>query len=114
MSFELLIDFSEFWSRLSADIRSAQESVFVQTFAFEGDTVGKQLTEALLSSGAPDRRILADSFTRIVLSDRFRYSPANFFNRELRREARATGGMLREIKRAGVELKFTNGYGATP
>ncbi len=55
MSFELLIDFSEFWSRLSADIRSAQESVFVQTFAFEGDAVGKQLSAALLSSGAPDR-----------------------------------------------------------
>ena len=63
MSIELLIDFSEFWSRLSADVRSAQESVFVQTFAFEGDAVGKQLSAALLSSGAPDRRILADSFT---------------------------------------------------
>src|SRR6266849_5933368 len=114
MSFELLIDFSEFWSRLSADIRSAVESVFVQTFAFEGDEVGKQLSTALLSSGAPDRRVLADSFTRIVLSDRFRYSPANFFDRELRREARATAAMFREIKCAGVELKFTNAYGVTP
>ncbi len=114
MSFELLIDFSEFWSRLSADIRSAQESVFVQTFAFEGDAVGKQLSAALLSSGAPDRRILADSFTRIVLSDRFRYSPANLFDPELRREARATTAMFREITNAGVELKFTNAYAVTP
>ena len=114
MSFELLIDFTEFWTRLRADIRSAQESVFVQTFAFEGDAVGKQLSAALLSSGAPDKRILADSFTRIVLSDRFRYSPANVFDRELRREARATAGMFREIKSAGVELKFTNAYGVTP
>jgi cardiolipin synthase len=114
MSFELLIDFSEFWSRLSADIRSARESVFVQTFAFEGDAVGKQLSAALLSSSAPDRRILADSFTRVVLSDRFRYSPANFFDRELRSEARATAEMFREIKRAGVETRFTNAYGVTP
>src|SRR6266851_2957698 len=114
MSFELLIDFSEFWSRLSADIRSAVESVFVQTFAFEGDAVGKQLSAALLSSGAPDKRILADSFTRIVLSDRFRYSPANFFDQELRSEARATATMFREIRSAGVELKFTNAYDATP
>src|SRR5712691_1128865 len=114
MSIELLIDFSEFWSRLSADIRSAQRSVFVQTFAFEGDAVGKQLSEALVSSPAADKRILADSFTRIVLSDRFRYSPANFFDRELRREARATAAMFREIKCAGVELKFTNAYGVTP
>src|SRR5712692_5342631 len=114
MSIELLIDFSEFWSRLNADIRSAQRSVFVQTFAFEGDAVGKQLSAALLSSGAPDKRILADSFTRIVLSDRFRYSPANLFDPELRREARATTAMFREIKNAGVELKFTNAYGVTP
>src|SRR5712691_12757991 len=99
MKTELLIDFGEFWTRLNADIRSAQESVFVQTFAFEGDAVGKQLSAALLSSGAPDRRILADSFTRIVLSDRFRYSPANFLNQELRGEARATAEMFREIKR---------------
>jgi cardiolipin synthase A/B len=114
LSIDLLVDFDQFWSRLSADIRSAQRSVFVQTFAFEGDKVGKQLSAALLSSPAPDRRILADSFTRIVLSDRFRYSPANLFDRDLRSEARATAEMFREIKSAGVELKFTNAYGATP
>ncbi len=114
MKTELLVDFSEFWSRLSEDIRSAQRSVFVQTFAFEGDAVGKQLSAALLSSSAPDRRILADSFTRVVLSDRFRFSPANFFDRNLRSEARATAEMFREIKSAGVDLKFTNPYGVTP
>ena len=114
MSINLLVDFDQFWSRLSADIRSAQQSVLVQTFAFEGDAIGKQLSAALLSSPAPDRRILADSFTRVVLSDRFRFSPANFFDRDLRREARATTAMFREIKRAGVELKFTNAYGVTP
>jgi cardiolipin synthase len=114
LSIDLLVDFKQFWSRLSADISAAKESVFVQTFAFEGDAVGQQLSAALLSSSAPDKRILGDSFTRIVLSDRFRYSPANFFDRELRREARATAEMFREIKRAGVKLKFTNAYGATP
>src|SRR5438094_9649808 len=114
MAIELLIDFDEFWSRLNEDIRLAQQSVFVQTFAFEGDQVGQKLSDALLSSPAHDRRILADSFTRIVLSDRFRFSPANFFDRELRDEARATAEMLREIKSAGVELEFTNVYGATP
>ena len=114
MSIELLVDFEQFWSRLSADIRSAQESVFVQTFAFEGDAVGKQLSAALVSSPATDKRILADSFTRVVLSDKFRYSPANFFDRELRSEARATAAMFREIKHAGVELKFTKAYGVTP
>lgn len=114
MNTELLVDFGEFWSRLSEDIRSARQSVFVQTFAFEGDTVGKQLSDALLSSAATDKRILADSFTRVVLSDRFRYSPANIFDEKLRQEARETAAMMRELKGAGVEVRFTNPFGLSP
>ena len=60
MSIELLVNFNEFWSRLREDVVRAEESVFVQTFAFEGDSVGKQLAEALLSSPARDKRVLAD------------------------------------------------------
>src|SRR6266480_6004003 len=110
MKIELLINFDEFWSRLSEDIGSAQQSVFVQSFAFEGDAVGRQLSAALLSSPAPDRRILADSFTRVVLSDRFRYSPANLFDRELRREGRGTALMMSRQDDAGAASKFTNPY----
>ena len=87
---------------------------FVQTFAFEGDAVGKQLSVALLSSTAPDKRVLADSFTRVVLSDRFRYSPANFFDDELRHEARETAAMMGELEGDGVEIRFTNPYGLSP
>src|SRR5258708_17859313 len=111
---ELLVDFSEFWSRLSEDIASAQRSVFVQTFAFEGDQVGKKLSDALLSSPAKDKRLLADSFTRVVLSDRFRYLPANLLDEELRDEARETSAMIACLKRAGVAVKFTNPYGPSP
>jgi cardiolipin synthase len=114
MNTELLVDFSEFWFRLSEDIHSARQSVFVQTFAFEGDPVGKQLSNALLSSAATDKRILADSFTRVVLSDRFRFSPANIFDEKLRDEARETAAMIRELKGAGIEVRFTNPYGLSP
>ncbi len=114
MSIELLIDFNEFWSRLNEDIRSAQKSVFVQTFALEGDGVGQKLSEALLSSPARDKRILADSFTRIVLSDRLRYSPANIFDQELRHEAQETERMIQKLKAAGVAVSFTNPYALSP
>lgn len=114
MPTELLVNFNEFWTRLSADIASAQRSVFVQTFAFEGDAVGRKLSRALLSSTAPDKRVQADSFTRIVLSDRFKYSPANYFDKELRREAKQTSAMMSELRRAGVQIRFTNPYGASP
>jgi cardiolipin synthase A/B len=114
MKVELLVNFREFWSRLSKDIASAEKSVFVQTFALEGDSVGKKLSEALLSTRAKDRRILPDSFTRVVLSDKFKYSPANLCNRGLREEARATVAMKRELESAGVKIKFTNPLGITP
>lgn len=114
MSIELLLDFEEFWSRLREDIARAQKSVYIQTFAFEGDSVGKQLAEALLSSEARDKRVLADSFTRIVLSDRFRYSPSNILDSDLRREARETVAILSALKSAGIGVSFTNPYRPTP
>ena len=114
MPSELLVNFKEFWPRLRDDILSARDSIYIQTFALEGDTVGLQLSEALLSSPVADKRILADSFTRIVLSDRFRYSPANLFDRSLRDEARSTAAMTRALRNEGVKIRYTNGYGATP
>src|SRR5688572_24388532 len=90
MPIEILVDFQEFWSRLSEEIRTARQSVFVQTLAFEGDSTGQLLASCLQSSPAVDKRVLADSFTRIVLSDKFRFSPGNLLNHELRQEARDT------------------------
>jgi cardiolipin synthase A/B len=113
MPTELLVNFNEFWTRLRADICAAKESVFIQTFAFEGDSVGKQLAAVLLASPAKDKRILADSFTRIVLSDRLRYAPSNLFDSELKQEARDTDLMRAELEAAGVQIKFTNPYGAS-
>src|SRR5439155_15203987 len=114
MKADLLVDYDEFWARLSEDLRAAQRSVFVQTFALEGDAVGKQLSGALLGSAATDKRVLADSFTRVVLSDRFRYSPVNFFDEELRHEARETAAMMDELEQHGVGIRFTNPYGLSP
>jgi cardiolipin synthase A/B len=114
MSIELLVDFKEFWPRLRADLRTARQSVFVQTFAFEGDNVGQELAEALLSSPVEEKRVLADSFTRLVLSDRFRYWPANLVDDQLKGEARDTASMMARLKTAGVAIKFTNPYGLAP
>src|SRR5215510_3490247 len=111
MSVELLIDFQDFWTRLRRDISTARDSVFLQTFAFEGDSVGQQLSAALLASPAPDKRVLADSFTRFVLSDRLKYSPMNLLDSELRRESRETSAMMSHLTASGVEIKFTNPCG---
>jgi hypothetical protein len=81
MPIELLVDFKEFWPKLRADLQAARQSVLVQTFAFEGDSVGQDLARALLSSPAGRKQILADSFTRVVLSDRFRFGPQAFWTK---------------------------------
>src|ERR1041385_9363070 len=114
MPTELLVNFNEFWKRLRADICAARESVFIQTFAFEGDAIGKQLAEALLASPAKDQRMLVDSFTRIVLSDRFRYAPSSLLDPKLKEEAHETELMSAQLASAGVAIKFTNPYGASP
>jgi cardiolipin synthase A/B len=114
MPTELLVNFNDFWTRLRADIGAAKESVLIQTFALEGDSIGKQLSESLLASGAEDKRILADSFTRIVLSDRFRFTPANYLDPNLKREAQETNLMRSQLKAAGVGIKFSNPYGVSP
>ncbi|HYW73779.1 MAG TPA: phosphatidylserine/phosphatidylglycerophosphate/cardiolipin synthase family protein [Pyrinomonadaceae bacterium] len=111
---ELLVNFNEFWPRLQEDILAARESVLIQTFALEGDVVGRDLAAVLGSSPARNRKILADSFTRVVLSDRFKYSPTNLFAADLRAEARATDAMIDALRSAGVGIKFTNAYGLSP
>ena len=105
---ELLVDFAAFWQRLSADIAQARSRLYVQTFSLEGDATGRLLADALLAARVPDTRILADSFTKYVLSDKFLYAPRNFFDRELHSEKRATKVMAAELANAGVELRFTN------
>ena len=114
MAFELLVDFTEFWSRLRQDIASANDSVFIQTFAFEGDSVGQELARTLIASSAKDKRVLADSFTRVVLSDRFRYAPANLLDQDLKDEARETKALWSRLESAGVAIKFTNPFGWAP
>ena len=114
MRVEVLVNFKEFWPRLRQDIAAAKQSVWIQTFAFEGDSVGQELAETLLESNAPDKKILADSFTRIVLSDRFRYWPSSLFDAALKSEARDTDDMRSRLEAAGVAIRFTNPYGGSP
>lgn len=108
VSVKLLLDSYEFWGVLEDDIQSAQQSIFIQTFSFEGDTVGKSLAEALLSSAAMDKRIIVDDYTRWVISDKYLYSPRNLFNAQLRKEVRDTYRMIDELERNGIQVQFTH------
>jgi phosphatidylserine/phosphatidylglycerophosphate/cardiolipin synthase-like enzyme len=77
MRMKLLVDSDEFWGELSGDIGSAQQSIYIQTFSFEGDKAGKSLADALLSSTAVDKKIIVDDYTKWVISDKYLYTPRN-------------------------------------
>lgn len=114
MRFQLLVDFDSFWASLSHDIHQAQAFTFVQTFSFEGDRIGKQLSDALSASRALDKRILVDSFSRVVLSDKFLYAPGNWGNRDLLHEVRETRRLHSSLARAAVQIKYGNPFGLSP
>ena len=114
MKIQILVDFDAFWTSLSRDIRAADKHVFVQTFSFEGDRVGRKLAEAMLESRARDKRILADSFSKVVLSDRFLYAPANWFDQQLTQEHKATRELHARLQCGGVDIKHGNPFGLSP
>ncbi|HXM36657.1 MAG TPA: phosphatidylserine/phosphatidylglycerophosphate/cardiolipin synthase family protein [Pyrinomonadaceae bacterium] len=114
MRFQLLVDFDSFWENLSRDIQQAEAYTYVQTFSFEGDRAGKMLADSLSAAQAPDKRILVDSFSRVVISDRFLYAPRNWRDRELQLEVRETRRLHRTLAAAGVQIKYGNAVGLSP
>jgi cardiolipin synthase len=108
---ELLQDAAEFWPRAEADILAARRRVHVQALTFEGDAAGRRVAAALAASPAPDRRVLVDSFTKHVVSDRVVWLPGSLLDRELRAEVRETKAMQRGLGHAGVSWRFVGPLG---
>ena len=113
MKIELLVGSADFWARLHADIADAHESVYVQTFTFEGDTVGSALGRALEASAARDRRLLVDGYSLLYHNDRLITGPA-WLEEGFRDEVRSTHRWMRRLRRAGTDARFGNPIGPWP
>lgn len=114
MKARILVDFDAFWTSLARDIGEAREQVLVQTFSFEADRVGRLLADALIESPARDKRILVDSFSRVVISDKCLFSPAHWFDKETAEELRKTNDLHAELCARGVQTKHCNPFGLSP
>jgi cardiolipin synthase len=112
MKTDLLVDSAEFLARVREDLAGARESAYVQANTFEGDSAGKAVAELIRASPARDRRVLVDSYTRHVMSDRFRWNPWNHLDPVFRAEVRDTFSMFEGLQRQGVGVRFTNPVGA--
>jgi cardiolipin synthase len=111
MKLELLIDSKRFWNRLEEDINLAKKRVYLQTLSFEGDSVGRTLADRIMGCSAGDKRIIVDYYTKYVLSDKFRYSPKNLFDDDLRQEIKETARMFTDLLSDGTRVKFVNPVG---
>ena len=107
----ILVDSTDFWEALRADLAGARDHAYLQTYSFEGDRVGTALTEELLSSRVADRRLLVDSYTRVNQSDRWIPSPGFLFDRELREEVRNTRRLVATLRSHGVGVRFGRPFG---
>ena len=94
------------WQAVQADLAEAREYAYIQTYSFEGDRVGTDLTNALLAAPAPDLRLLIDSYARFNQSDRWIAAPGNILDRVLREKVRNTRRLVRTLRTAGVGVRF--------
>jgi cardiolipin synthase len=109
--FELLVGSDAFWERARHDIGRARQRVLIQAMTFEGDRTGLAVADAVSASRAPDRRVLVDTYSRYVVSDRFVFSPIARRDPAFRTEVRETFEMFERLKRQGVGVVFTNPLG---
>ncbi|HEY2481758.1 MAG TPA: phosphatidylserine/phosphatidylglycerophosphate/cardiolipin synthase family protein [Caulobacteraceae bacterium] len=105
---ELLVGAGAFWRRASADCAMARERLWVQAMTFEGDEAGQSVARAIAASGAADRRVLVDAYTRVVMSDRWVAWPKALLPTNLRDERNATWAMFRGLTAEGVRVRVTN------
>ncbi len=108
--FEFLVGAEAFWRRASADIAAAKRRLLVQAMTFEGDAAGKSVAAAIAASGAADRRVLVDDYTRVVVSDRWVFSSV-LRDGLLRREVADTAAMFEGLQGQGVGVRITNPMG---
>ena len=111
LTMEFLLGSDAFWTALKVDLESAQHRILMQMMTFEGDSVGTKVIDAVRVSNAADKRILVDSYTRYVQSDRFLYSPSGLLSGELRAEAEATRRMFAALQEEGGQVRYTNPVG---
>lgn len=109
--FELLVGSDAFWERARHDIGRARQRVLIQAMTFEGDRTGLAVADAVSASRASDRRVLVDTYSRYVVSDRFVFSPFARRDPAFRTEVRETYEMFERLKRQGVGVVFTNPLG---
>jgi cardiolipin synthase len=106
-----LVDSDALMEQLAADVRQARRSVCVQTMSFEGDAAGRRLARLLIGRTDLERTLIVDRYSLVDLNDRFLPAPWNIVRPSLWLELVRTLRLIRELRRAGVVVHWTNPVG---
>lgn len=111
MQSDLLVGSEKFMSSLAEISSKAKESFYVQAMTFEGDEAGEQLIATMNASPAADKRLLIDSYSKVVINDHFVHSSKYLFDSTFRSEVKNTRRLIKRAKESGIQVKFTNPVG---
>lgn len=100
-----------FMKRLEEVAVKARDSFYAQAMTFEGDEAGKWLIEVMKSSPARKKKLLIDSYSKLVINDHFIPSLKYLQDKDFRNEVKSTSKLINEAREHGIEVKFTNPIG---
>ena len=89
----------------------ASASLYVQAMTFEGDVAGEQLINVMIASPARDKRLIIDSFSKVVVSDHFIFSTEYLKNASFREEIAKGKKLITSAQSAGIQVLYTNPTG---
>lgn len=107
-SSRVLVGAESFMESLARRAKEAGQSLYIQAMTFEGDAAGEQLMDLMMSSPARDKRLIVDSFSKVVVSDHFVFSPTYLRDESFRAEVKNTQQLIKNARAEGVQVKFVN------
>ncbi|MCV9387249.1 phospholipase D-like domain-containing protein [Reichenbachiella ulvae] len=111
MQSKILVGAKEFMNALKSRALAATQSLYVQAMTFEGDSAGESLINLMIHSPAKDKRLIIDSFSKVVVSDHFVFGARYLKDSKFRAEVHNTYHLIDKARSHGIQVKFINPTG---
>lgn len=111
MKSQILVGAEKFMRVLGERALEAKDTLYIQAMTFEGDAAGAQLIDLLIESPAKDKRLIIDSFSKVVVSDHFVFSLKYLKDADFKAEVKNTYMLIQKAVANGVKVRFVNPTG---
>ncbi len=107
----ILLGSENFKKRLENVAATAKDIFLAQAMTFEGDDAGRWLIDTMKSSPAKEKKLLIDSYSKLVINDHFVPSIKYLNDATFKAEVKATCVLVEEAIENGIDVQFTNPVG---